>query len=364
MEITQSRCSMDEYLIVEIMSRLPVKSLMRFSCVSKQWYSLTRNSYLINTHLRRSDSNLSLLSYTTILDRQLSTEFGISMLDDEADLVSLDLSFSNNYTCSESVKLVGSSNGLLCLVTEAHTNGAKSLDGVDIIIWNPATRRFRTIPKPVLPENINDCTKTGAYGFGFSDDNTNDYKLVGIFGNQVQVFSRSTNSWRQVEGKGFPSYQYYHRSEWTSLNGVLYWMAMTMTDGCFESFILSFNLCDEAFDVIQLPSTGVVWNSRLLSWKNSLACLCESNLQVWAKTTDDNTTLPWTKQFSFDSPTSSERIIGIWKDQVLILRLTSINGLFLYDPKTKKRGKQLPKRENYSYFDAGLVNYVESLVLV
>ncbi|KAK9911647.1 hypothetical protein M0R45_035565 [Rubus argutus] len=365
----RNRYSLDEDLILEIFSRLPVKSLMRFRCVSKEWYSLTKNSYLINIHLWRSDSKLCyLLAYTSFRDERFTKpKIGISRLGDEAtDIVSLNLSFLYCYTNSiNSITIVGSSNGLVCLVTRAQKKTRSYMDGGEIIIWNPATKQSRSLPKPVIAENFN--RHDGAtFGFGFSDHNTNDYKLVGIFRKQVQVFTRSTNCWKEIEGKGFPSCKYCYRDDWiSSKNGVLYWFATT--SGPMDRFVLSFSLRDEVFHVIKLPSWGFL-NRRLLSWKNSLACIIGNNEQVWAKTTDDSA---WTKQFSIDSSILRRgEIFGIWKDQVVIWRTEKsrndpLIGLFLYDPKTKKRGQWIPKHEVNNYYGyVKLVDYVESLVLV
>ncbi|KAM5552205.1 putative F-box protein [Rosa sericea] len=366
---TKRSCySLDEDLIVEILSRLPVKSLMRFSCASKEWYSLTRNSYLINIHLRRADSNLSLLTNEYDRDKRLNTDpkFGISMLGDEAaDLVSIDLPILSN--SSKFTNIVGSSNGLVCLVARLKKKRRKFMDSAEIIIWNPATKQFRSLPKPVLEENFHRFDRP-TLGFGFSDDNTDDYKLVNIFHKQVQVFTRSTNSWREVEGKGYPSCKYCYGDFWVSLKGVLYWSAWT--DRSKGRFVLSFNLRDEVFHVIQLPS-GNDWYSRLLLWKNSLAIVSKN--QVWAAKTDDsdesgdNNKIVWTKQFSIDfSISRCEEVFGIWKDQVLIRRHNSrYDRLYLYDPITKERGKLLRKPDEKNYYGYGqLVNYVESLALV
>ncbi|XP_028055553.1 F-box/kelch-repeat protein At3g23880-like [Camellia sinensis] len=45
---------LSEELVIEILSRLPVKSLMRFKCVCKTWCSLTTNPSLIAAHLNNN----------------------------------------------------------------------------------------------------------------------------------------------------------------------------------------------------------------------------------------------------------------------------------------------------------------------
>ena len=44
-------------IINEILSRLPVKSLLRFLCVSKRWYARIKNQDFIKLHRQRSIEN-------------------------------------------------------------------------------------------------------------------------------------------------------------------------------------------------------------------------------------------------------------------------------------------------------------------
>ncbi|KAI3951233.1 hypothetical protein MKW92_050425, partial [Papaver armeniacum] len=51
---TSRETTFDEMVLCDILSRLPVKSLMRFKCVSKSWCSLIKDPYFIDLHFSRS----------------------------------------------------------------------------------------------------------------------------------------------------------------------------------------------------------------------------------------------------------------------------------------------------------------------
>lgn len=153
---------------------------------------------------------------------------------------------------------------------------APTKDVAAIIVWNPATKRFRLLPKAV-PALKNYHLYKPLLGFVYLDD-ISDYKLVKILPGkadvafQAQVFTGSTNSWRDVEcyssGEGYRRYVYY-KCKSITLNEKLYSLV-----GDYKSVhsILSFNLSDEVFKVIPLPSENEI-KIRLLSWKNSPACI-------------------------------------------------------------------------------------------
>ncbi|CAN6577119.1 unnamed protein product [Malus baccata var. baccata] len=109
-----------EEVLVEILSKLPAKSVIRFTCVSKGWYALTKSSYFIARHLHRSRSAnnpCSLLVSGIRTEKYNYKTLAVSLLaDEETTLLNLDVSFPN-YT-SLSVLLVGTADrGVYCLVS-------------------------------------------------------------------------------------------------------------------------------------------------------------------------------------------------------------------------------------------------------
>ncbi|KAI3940768.1 hypothetical protein MKW98_030087 [Papaver atlanticum] len=63
----------NDIIVSEIISRLPVKSLMRFKCVSKHWlYMIEEDSYFIDLHLTRSKARPSLVYLIPLKDQQHS----------------------------------------------------------------------------------------------------------------------------------------------------------------------------------------------------------------------------------------------------------------------------------------------------
>ncbi|KAB1200507.1 hypothetical protein CJ030_MR0G007046 [Morella rubra] len=177
-----------EDVVTDIVSRLPVNSLVRFRCVCQSWSSLLENPGFVTTHLNRSANHGSHL--LLVNENRIPTIFSFSWASNELLDVAVKKVVENAY-------IVGSCNGLVCTSNE---------DSV-IVIWNPATRDYKLLPMPRLfPEHPFEPWIFQSFGFHLMD-----YKVVRIVSScgteidgrpappKVEVYSASAG-WKE-----FPS---------------------------------------------------------------------------------------------------------------------------------------------------------------
>ena len=97
-------------LIIDILSRLLIKSLCRFKCVSKPWRTLISHPDFVKTHLHRAQFKRLILATSNSLysiDHEISFENNVVFI--ALDYFPLDL-------CHEHlIAISGSYNGLLCV---------------------------------------------------------------------------------------------------------------------------------------------------------------------------------------------------------------------------------------------------------
>ncbi|GLT64265.1 hypothetical protein SLA2020_367690 [Shorea laevis] len=128
--------SLPSELITEILSRLSVKSLIRFRCVSKTWYSLISSPDFIATHLSRALSNPQYPSSNLVVfhhfnyrlkkDRSPTIRIHLLSLDPEIEERSLLAGPLDSIRdmCSFGMGVIGSANGLFCLIKVLNTFSA------------------------------------------------------------------------------------------------------------------------------------------------------------------------------------------------------------------------------------------------
>ncbi|KAD5508911.1 hypothetical protein E3N88_16614 [Mikania micrantha] len=162
-------------ILMDILSRLPAKSLGKLKLVSKYWLSLISSADFIKFHHHRAlfDTNtnhsrvfiMSTFSMHSVNYESPSCYEGIDD-DDAKAIISL-----NDPLQKESVgeKELGSCYGLIFFVCFNDC----------ILLWNPTTQTNRLIPDPLT-------TGSSFYGLGY-DFSIDDYKMV--------RGSRSISSW-------------------------------------------------------------------------------------------------------------------------------------------------------------------------
>ncbi|XP_039156295.1 F-box/kelch-repeat protein At3g23880-like [Eucalyptus grandis] len=169
-----------EDILIEILLRLPAKSLMRFKCVGKRWRSLISNPGFAKSHLQRlmardliPSQRIFKTSPFESIDYELH-DGGIGGDDDLAVVKVHELRIGDPYWEPE---LVGSCHGLVCLLVPGR-----------FFLYNPTTKESRNFP-------CSDLVQQDALvnGFGY-DPRSDDYKIVqagGLKSGKRQYFRSS-----------------------------------------------------------------------------------------------------------------------------------------------------------------------------
>ncbi|XP_074274051.1 F-box/kelch-repeat protein At3g23880-like [Silene latifolia] len=163
---------------VTILLRLPVKSLVRFKCVSKNWLTeITSQSFIdLYNHENYPQNHDSNHRYLILVGSSSISSFDYFS---GRDIVS---NFALPLGCHEKLnyKIVGSCNGLLCF---------KDLTSRKIFVYNPITRANRVMPISAFPEVYMEYQT----GFGY-DYKSNDYKILWVFREKVAYIFRLKNN--------------------------------------------------------------------------------------------------------------------------------------------------------------------------
>ncbi|MFS7894863.1 putative F-box domain, galactose oxidase/kelch, beta-propeller, F-box associated interaction [Helianthus anomalus] len=237
----------------EIMNMLPIKSLLRFRSICKQWKSLIDSSDFIAHHNSSQQQRHLLVSY---YDNDYKQKY-VSIVDDHTfpqQKVFLTVPVSVKEMLEyDDYRIISSCHGLVCLYCDI-THMA--------VIWNISIRKSVAVFVP--RSDIYETT----LGFGVCRE-TNDPKIVKIrylnewsrfdkvtcIPSQVEVFTLSTGVWRSPYGTNLPRKSfYYFPSDKVVVDGVLYWLATirnNMNDGF--KLIVSFDMTSEEFREITLP---------------------------------------------------------------------------------------------------------------
>ncbi|KAF7027259.1 hypothetical protein CFC21_039319 [Triticum aestivum] len=244
-------------LVLEVMTRLPVKSLMRFKCVSKAWRTTISDPSFVRSHLKisacRWEQNPSFLIAPHTLDRDI-----------QGTIFPGNIGFYQWQQGVSEARLVHDRDLFRLARFFSHCDGLVLVPtGTKVFLFNPATRDVLTLPESSrnkVPSFIHH-----PIGFG-RDPRTGMYKVVrSLFGSTdcktgivsmgmevCTVGGPAPPQWREIAGD--QPYAPVSSVPAQSVKGGVYWI---VDDTNFEPRprgLLRFDLVDEAFNFISLPS--------------------------------------------------------------------------------------------------------------
>ncbi|KAL9380553.1 hypothetical protein Peur_026210 [Populus x canadensis] len=238
-------------IIVDILTCLPAKSLIRFKCVCRSWRSLISDPQFAKLHLKRAheDENINHQRLLIAADPLYSVDFEAASDGDNGNtLVKLPYPNAESHNDSFAVGLfLGSCDGIVCILNEVDS----------VVLWNPSTRESKKLSGPSSSLHKDFWT-----GLGY-DSSTDDYKMViassataSTRSDQimVEVFTLKTNTWRTVQGSlpGITLGSYYGEF-W---NGALLWLGKQESDAAHHlDVIVPFDIEKEKFmEALPLPN--------------------------------------------------------------------------------------------------------------
>ncbi|PIA39459.1 hypothetical protein AQUCO_02600127v1 [Aquilegia coerulea] len=237
--------SLPEVILIEILLRLPVRTLLRCKCVSKDWFELLSSQYFVQLHLNHAHAN-SIVVFTS--GERYSLVVGRSF---EYERNGIKTCYKTEFPYYTSV--VASCNGFVCL-----WDYCQSL----VILCNPATREHI---------KVRHCLKIhpSRFSLGFGHDPvTNTYKVVAIKNarysctlddgsGEAYVYTLGTKKWRKFSTS--TSLCLFGVYNVPYVNGALHWMFQSKTPvktQCADS-IIAFHLGKEEFREIPWIQTSI-----------------------------------------------------------------------------------------------------------
>lgn len=181
--------ALPEDLIIDILMRLPVKSLVRLRCVCKLWLSIIKDPYIIRKHIDRvnlgneyevailcicstpSASDIKIVKSTDIIFQGGGgvggdNHQGGNVNNPATELLIKEINIPTELRCGY-IRLKASCDGLLILCKTSLNSP---------LLWNPSIGKYKILPPSTLKQM---CNFYSLYGVGY-DPLINDYKVLRV----------------------------------------------------------------------------------------------------------------------------------------------------------------------------------------
>ena len=373
---------LSDQMVYDILSRLPVKSIIRFRYVSKSWNSIVTDPYfkLNQAKSLSNNSHNGYVIYTKYPQKYIPClQYPQHKVEDLCTVV---CNSDNTLTEVSRIEIpclyepiVGFCNGLFILASPSPMEHSFQ----HIYLWNPIIRKFMRVASILGQPSTSSVTLGFAY-----HPRKNDFKILRLvcFKNEgkllpakaeaeAEVYTLSTASWRKfsVSVDSLSGLTIYRISESPSLffNGALHSIAFTRD----YKFILSFDVDDERFREIRLPQNYLVGVSLRREWltilKGSLALIVIGDAQIdWSGVchiwvmTEYGVAKSWTKK-CVPMDKHAKFLSCTINGELLIRRYDLKVRIVSFDPESlKEEVLRIPDPRDVIY----TTNFVESLVLL
>ncbi|XP_026412768.1 putative F-box protein At1g32420 [Papaver somniferum] len=265
--------NVDDGIICEIFSRLPVKSLMRFKCLSKHWCSvIQKDQHFIDLHFLQSKARTNLLLTVprerngyiqswSVDDNLYPFRYFLAIADlfSEGGEVPSVVHTTTREIDTGSYSITKPVNGLICLFDSEENLGVR--------VCNLSTRQVTTWIRSTFLSNF-DLKDKGAHylmssrcNLGF-DPATKEHKVICMWtvrgGPVCEVLTLGDRTWRIIDDV-LPAYNYtnsYTYGDSIYVNGFIYYEPQ-MIKFSFEDdkpiVIVAFDVGKEKFRAIEIP---------------------------------------------------------------------------------------------------------------
>lgn len=329
--------SLPQEIAVNILSRLPITTLINVKLVCRSWRNLVQDPLV----------GRMMLSYTAtknpclILHSNNPTRNALYAVDFSADGENIEAVKNIRVPAFPEFHVTASCNGLLCL--------CDSLFSSRIYVYNPFTMDVAE-----LPESMRHINQQVVVGFGFSSRD-GDYKVVRIVGSygpiarssSVDILSLSNLTWKSL---GETPCQIFDRPAQALVNERLHWPTWPINRNSSARLLLSFDLSDEQFREVPKPECGSLdqFNHHLLVLGGCLSASVYSGagfFEIWVMK-EYGVKESWIKEYAIDIPDqtfnnsglrlarSYATVICLLKNEKILLDMIGSRDLVTFDTKS------------------------------
>lgn len=349
------------YIVADILSRLPVKSLKIAQCVCKLWYSLITHPYFIQMHFQESKkSPIYIMSLENWLfsntEKPSNLLFFLKKCPNNR-LIELCKPYEMGHG---SIFIAGSCNGLICFLQRIEQ--VRNIGISHICICNPFTSDISYIEEQSMfcPFEIAFCcsaSKKQYKIFQFSYLVEANYSSL-----LLEVYNLSTKTWTQ---KGMITL-HVDRTEHIFVKGCLYYKA-TLEYLSLSLWILSIDATTEEVQAFPFsPDNDEFSHKTLLELDGQLAVCVRNELCMHIYCLANTEKLEWSHSYNVSMLlpilTSDNSLIQIFPISVkegTILLKKGQRVLLFYDLRTNKiiKHSTLPQMKGQTY----ITSHVETL---